>query len=1138
MKRFFLYFLCTVIGSIAANADKVSEQQALQQALQFMPGKHFSSVKAADKSFARSDSDQESFYIFNAADKGYVIVSADDRTVPILGYSTSGTVDLDNMPDNLRYWLNCYAEQINGLGKTFQPERSSMTRADKPAIDPLITTTWDQGEPYNLQCPMDGVYRSVTGCVATALAQAMYYYKWPASSPALPAYSTYTKSIAVSALPATTFKWDLMKDSYNYGETGAASDAVAELMRYCGQIFQMDYTSDYGSAAYLSPETVAQYFNYSSEMQEIYRYYFSTSQWEELIYNELTAGRPVLYSGSSTSGGHQFICDGYDGSGLFHFNWGWGGFSDGFFVLSLANPDDKGIGGGSSSDGYTISQSAVIGFKPAEEGEVFHPNIYSMVHWIDIPMAYTRPSVAEDFENVELADYVSVYVDLQTSLSFEAGWGFWQNGTITCLASHECVIPVSEWYQENSVKVSFGADLPDGEYRLYQLYRMPGETEWHLCSSWESQYVIATISGTDLKLSYPSYEEEVTINDISFIDPVVKKPINVTVNLTNTGTTMQETLFLWLKQNGSWQQVSLATGSVEPGQTGDVIMSFVTDKNGTFAVKITSDEKGENVLGTSSVTVADLKEVTVGGLKYAYNSLNFEAMVINDDSYSTLEGNLIIPGSITLTNGQVCQVTAIDDWALFNTFMSSVTIQEGVKSIGDHAFQYCFEMKKLELPSTLEHIGEHAFGSCGTLQEVVCYVKTPFDINSNVFEVEDYEQGGVNPPTATLYVPFGAKLKYQAAAGWKVFSKIAEMDAPEIETEPITIGKNGKTTFCGDKGLDFSGTDEVKAFIATGFDKAEGTIWMTRVKDVPAGVPVMIKGDANMTYNIPVTDGGTSYYKNMFVGNTSGETVSISETSEDGKYVNYYMSGGQFKSVTVSANIGNNKCYLQLPAEFEAETTGEALQVKIASSGKSSFAAPYDLDFTDFGDDLKAFTATGFDKSTSTIWLTRVKKVQKGEGLLLKGTGGETYTIPSTGIQSSYVNMIVGNISGETLEIGETAEDGALTNYYLSGGTYVSVKVSANIGNNKSYLQLPTSMLAGARSEEASDKQSEYGFVELETEPMPLILAETTGIESMENEQSFLDKASDEWYSLSGQRIVKPTKKGLYIHNGKKVVIK
>jgi hypothetical protein len=374
------------------------------------------------------------------------------------------------------------------------------------------------------------------------------------------------------------------------------------------------------------------------------------------------------------------------------------------------------------------------------------------------------------------------------------------------------------------------------------------------------------------------------------------------------------------------------------------------------------------------------------------------------------------------------------------------------------------------------------------------------------------------------------------------FEDVEKSNPLEVVTTPVTIGKNGKTTFCSGQSLDFSGTDEVKAFIATGFDKESSTIWMTRVKDVPAGVPVMLKGDPNTTYDIPVTGSGSSYYKNMFVGNTSGETVTISETSEDGKYVNYYMSGGTFKSVSTSANIGNNKCYLRLPATFEAETTGEPLQVKIATSGKSSFAAPYDLDFTSLDDNVKAFTATGYDKSSKTIWLTRVKKVQKGEGLLLKGTGGETFTIPSSGVQAAYVNMIVGNI-GDGITINETSEDGTLTNYYLKSGTYVSVSGTANIGTNKSYLQLPTEMLAGARGKNVVDGTT-YNFVELETEAMPIIFAsiggdgETTGIVSMDNGQWIMDKGSDEWYDMQGRRISKPTKKGLYIRNGKKVVIK
>ncbi len=349
----------------------------------------------------------------------------------------------------------------------------------------------------------------------------------------------------------------------------------------------------------------------------------------------------------------------------------------------------------------------------------------------------------------------------------------------------------------------------------------------------------------------------------------------------------------------------------------------------------------------------------------------------------------------------------------------------------------------------------------------------------------------------------------------------------------VTIGGKGKTTFCGDKDLDFSGFEDLKAYVATGYDKESGTIWLTRVKDVPAGVPVMIKGEAEKTYEVPVSGGGSSYYKNMFVGNTKGESLSIGETSEDGKYVNYYMSGGQFKSVSKSANIGANKCYLQLPANFEAESTGESLKVKIAASGKSSFAAPYDLDFTDLGDDLKAFTATGYDKSTKTIWLTRVMKVQKGEGLLLKGTGGETYTIPSSGVQAAYENMIVGNI-GDEITINGTSDDGTLTNYYLKGGTYMSVSGNANIGNNKSYLQLPTEMLAAARGRKGGNP--EYGFMEVETIKMTLnhkggldIFDETDSYDDgslpfkWENETLYLDNLPDntliEVYAANGKLV-------------------
>jgi hypothetical protein len=358
----------------------------------------------------------------------------------------------------------------------------------------------------------------------------------------------------------------------------------------------------------------------------------------------------------------------------------------------------------------------------------------------------------------------------------------------------------------------------------------------------------------------------------------------------------------------------------------------------------------------------------------------------------------------------------------------------------------------------------------------------------------------------------------------------------ESEKTPITIGKSGKASYCGDKSLDFSFSDEVKAYIATGFDKNEGIIWLTRVKDVPAGVPVLIKGDADKTYQVPVTDSQNSYYTNMFVGNTSGEKMVIQET--DGDMVNYYLSGdGTFKSVNKTANIGNNKCYLQLPKTFETAVTGETQKVKVGSIGKASFAAPVDLDFTNV-DGLKAFTATGYDKSTKTIWLTRVMKVQKGEGVLLKGDAKE-YEIPSVGVQSSYMNMFVGNTSGDEIQVQETSEDGSLTNYYLSGkdGSFVSVNGYVNIKNNKCYLALPTSMVAVSSTRSAED---DYKFEEPEVIKLPIDFKSigteddgTTGVKEVKSGEA----KGDKWYTLQGQRVAKPGK-GIYIHNGKVVLVK
>ncbi len=379
----------------------------------------------------------------------------------------------------------------------------------------------------------------------------------------------------------------------------------------------------------------------------------------------------------------------------------------------------------------------------------------------------------------------------------------------------------------------------------------------------------------------------------------------------------------------------------------------------------------------------------------------------------------------------------------------------------------------------------------------------------------------------TIYTN-GYTLTYTNLSGSGSISETAE-------TVDITIGNSGKVSYCGDQSLDFSSFDEVKAYIATGFDKDEQIIWLTRVTDVPAGVPVLIKGTAGETYYVPVTDSQNSYYTNMFVGNTSGTSIQVEETDDD--MVNYYLSDdGTFKSVSGYVNIGNNKCYLQLPGTFEAAVTGATQTVKVGSIGKASFAAPVDLDFTNVSG-LKAFTATGYDKSTKTIWLTRVMKVQKGEGVLLKGDPN-SYEIPSVAVQSSYENMFVGNTSGEEIQVQATSADGSKTNFYLKGdGTFVSVNGYVNIGNNKCYLELPTDMVAGA----ASTRGAEANYILEEPEVIKLPISfrsldnDGDGTTAIRETKQLRDDGA--YYTLQGQRVVNPGK-GIYIKNGKKIVIK
>ena len=373
MNKFFILTSSFLVLCISMWAGPVSKEQAQQKALVFLNEQQAGSqhgqrapIQLSSLSVAKTGS--SAYYVFNVGEKnGFVIVSGDDQTEPILGFAEEGRFNIDEAPENMLAWLKEYEKQIKWVQENGIVRKSTPRRAAKAAISPMIKSKWNQRKPYNLYCYNEkGKWYAVTGCVATAMAQIMYYHKWPAKTTVtIPEYEY--NNITWEAQPATTFDWDNMQETYDYNPNLEANategdKAVAKLMRYCGQSVNMQYGENASGASSNSATTAfVKYFGYDEDLHLVKQDKYA-DDWDELIYNELADGRPVMYGGATGSGGgHSFIVDGYK-NGMFSINWGWSGNHDGYFLLTALDPDDDGQTG-ASSGGYNYRQDAIIGIQ-------------------------------------------------------------------------------------------------------------------------------------------------------------------------------------------------------------------------------------------------------------------------------------------------------------------------------------------------------------------------------------------------------------------------------------------------------------------------------------------------------------------------------------------------------------------------------------------------------------------------------------------------------------------------------------------------------------------------------------------------------------------------------------------------------
>lgn len=373
-KQLLLGIIATGFGLYAA-ATPLTPEEALSRLSTDGPRKVLSKNGTPELVHTQlTPKGENAVYVFNQPDhRGYILLSADDVAIPLLGYADSGSFDPANIPPAMQWWIEEYGRQIeyaaaHGItsASTSPSLRRQAAETARQEIAPMLKTDWDQGEPYNNQCPTDATVRTYTGCVATAMAQVMKYWEYPERGTGTITYTAASLSKKLTLnLSKTAFDWDNMLDTYlpgQYNETQA--NAVAYLMKACGYAVKMDYGTDSSGALAMNIcRGMTKYFNYDGNAHYELRMMYSSDQWADMIYTNLKEVGPILYGGASyIGGGHSFVCDGYK-DGLFHFNWGWTGMSNGYFSLEALNPSALGAGGGGGG-GYNFTQDAVLGLQP------------------------------------------------------------------------------------------------------------------------------------------------------------------------------------------------------------------------------------------------------------------------------------------------------------------------------------------------------------------------------------------------------------------------------------------------------------------------------------------------------------------------------------------------------------------------------------------------------------------------------------------------------------------------------------------------------------------------------------------------------------------------------------------------------
>ena len=778
----WLLLSCFTIGATVAEARQLSQDEALQRAMDAMrpsvvlhraPAVSQGSIKLAHTAVNPHQLGQQYFYVFNINDNdGFLIAGADDKVAPVLGYSDSGTVDMNNLPPNLKWWLSEYERQIQWMydhPADYSSAYKAPSRATAASIEPIVKAKWNQYAPYNNLCPMDGDNRSLTGCVATAMAQIMHHHRWPATGKGETSYSCGSLGTVSATFEGTVYDWDNMSDEYlvdaqwdndgNYTPipkySEAQANAVATLMYHCGVGAHMYYSaSGSGASDWDAEAAFVDYFSYDPETINIYSPTdFGYEETCEKLIAELRADRPVYFAGQSPTGGHAFVLDGWNSEGKAHINWGWGGYCDGYFLITALNPD-----GGKT--GYNDYQTFICGIQPPGGSAVApYPEFWSEGNFTcftaddgtthfkgDEGIMYNKSKSTHNFtftlsfENIQSGEVK--YMNPQGPVEFESGYGFYDLG--------------DGFYNAGIVT--------DGTYKVRLVYKVNDADEWHnvrfVPYDESRQFIYAVVRDSAVTYSNEAPEVEPTeatilVSDWEYapiMNPNNLNPISFTITNTSDNLTFDQTLLVSFYQRESsinWYFEEVPV-KLQPRESRKYDIVFGDDpldkqqKNGEFELcLINEDEK----------LFSDRLPVTINS-EYTENDPAFEG--------SELNYNILSEEDAT------CEVTYGDDYPSEVIIPEKTIINEKeytVIGIGSGAFEYRSayqtEVKSIYIPKTITQV-ETFYTFPGYLEKFeVSEENTKFSAVDGVFFNKDQSVLLVFPASnlinGTYTVPEGVK---------------------------------------------------------------------------------------------------------------------------------------------------------------------------------------------------------------------------------------------------------------------------------------------------------------------------------------------------------------------------------------------